>query len=243
MFTMLMQFFMFMYVTLKRMLATFILTKVLGWEITKNYNNYYQYRKGRHVWVYAHTSTYDGILGYLAYVAYDLPVIGVAKMELSQIPILGYFMRQINVIFIDRVRNTNTAKFISDELDKKKNFVFVISPEGSRSKVDDIRSGFYYITSNTKADLHMIRIDYENQTIAVDPIATNEVIQSTPYDTIKTLVVDEMKKESPYHPEDYHLLSKHINKTSIININRSWLIYVPPIIVVYIMFNSLISLF
>lgn len=235
------QFFTFLYVFIKRMLATFILTKILGWQITKNYNAYSNYRKGRYVWIYAHTSAYDGILGYLAYVAYDLPVVGVAKTELSQIPIIGYFMRQMDVIFIDRVRSTNMAKHISDELDKKKNFVFVISPEGSRSKVDDIRSGFYYITANTKADLHMIRINYENQTIAVDPVATNDVIQSMTYDNVKSLVLIEMEKENPYHPEDYHLLTDHCVKTSIININRSWLKYIPLIIVVYIMCMSLSS--
>jgi hypothetical protein len=233
------QFFTFIYVTIKRILASFILTKILGWEISKNYNTYFQYRKGRHVWIYAHTSTYDGILGYLAYVAYDIPVVGVAKMELSQLPVLGYFMRKMDVVFIDRIRNTNTAKYISDELDKKKNFVFVISPEGSRHKVKDIRSGFYYIAANTKADLHMISINYETQTIDVNELATNSIIQTTTYDNIKTLVTNEMEKESPYHPEDYHLLNKQNIKTSIINIYRSWLIYLPPLTVLYILFSSL----
>ena len=242
MFGWLIQFLTFLYVTFKRMLASFILTNILGWQITKNYNTYSQYRKGRHVWIYAHTSTYDGILGYLAYTAYDLPMVSVAKMELSKIPIIGYFMKKMDVVFIDRIHNTNTAKHISDELDKKKNFTFSISPEGSRSKVKDIRSGFYYIAANTKADLHIIRINYENQTITVDPLATTDIIQSTSYDKTKELVVDEMKKESPYHPNDYHLLTKQNIKTSIINVNRSWLKFIPLIVVLYIMFTTLSGL-
>src|SRR5579872_6384925 len=182
MFNLLKQFIVFIYVTLKRLLASIVLFNILGWKITQSYNSCFQYRKDRHVMIYAHTTAYDAIIGYLVYTAYDIPVIGVAKQELSQIPILGYIMKQMDVIFIDRVRNTNTAKFISDELDKRRNFVFVISPEGSRNKVKDIRSGFYYIAANTHSNLNIIRLNYETQTITIDNIASAHMIQTLSYD-------------------------------------------------------------
>lgn len=243
MFNLVKQLIVFIYVTIKRLLASLILFNILGWRMTQSYNSCFQYRKDRHVIIYAHTSSYDAIIGYLIYTAYDIPVVGVAKQELSQVPILGYLMKHMDVIFIDRVRNTNTAKFISDELDKKRNFVFVIAPEGSRNKMKDIRSGFYYISANTHSNLHIIRLNYESQTITIDNIASANMIQTLSYDKIKNITIDEMKKECPYHPDSYHLITKPDSKTSIININRSWLIYVLPLIVLYIMISSLYCVF
>jgi len=230
---------MFIIVTLKRIFATFILIKILGWKITRTYNAYFQYRKGRHIIVYAHTSAYDAVLGYLMCVMYDIPMIGVGKKELTEIPIFGWFMKQMSMIFIDRKKNTNTAKYISDELDKYKNFVFVIAPEGTRNRTDDIKSGFYYIGVNTRAYLHIARIDYTHQTLCVDEIASDVIFQSSPYDQIKALVIDEMKKEKPYYPKNCHLVEDKSIKTSLININRSWLIYIPPLMVTYILLSTI----
>jgi len=236
---MLFQFCTFWCVLFKRLLASFILTRVLGWRMAKSYNGYFNYRTNRHVLIYAHTSAYDGIIGYLACVAYDLPVIGVGKKELLDIPIFGYFLNMMDsIIFIDRKKNANTVDYISKELEQRKNFVFTISPEGARSKVTDIHSGFYYVAINTKASIHIARLNYENQTITLDEIVPTAVVQTTTYDKIKTKVLNEMEKEIPYHPDSYHLLHTMPSSTSIININRSWLTYLPLLIVLYIMINA-----
>lgn len=242
-FTWIGQIIIFIFVTLRRLLATFVLSKLMGWKITRSYNAYFQYRKGRHIIIYAHTSVYDDMLGYLMCIMYDIPMVGVGKKELTEIFILGWFMRQMNMIFIDRKKNTNTTQYISNALDKYKNFVFVIAPEGTRNKVDDIKSGFYYIGVNTRANLHIAKIDYSNQMISVDEIASDIELQTSNYDQIKKLVVTEMKKEKPYCPDQCHLIEDKSFRTSLINVNRSWLIYLPPFIVFYIMITTIHNYF
>ena len=237
------QLIMFIIVTLKRLLATFILFNLLGWKITRSYNAYFQYRKGRHIIVYTHTSIYDAIIGYLVCVIYDIPMVGVGKKELAEIPIFGWFLKQMNMIFIDRKKNTNTAKYISDELDKYKNFVFVIAPEGTRSKVNDIKSGFYHIGINTRSHLHLAKINYSDQTISVDELASDVFLQTQEYDKIKSIVIEEMKNEKPYCPDHCHLIEDKSIKTSLFNIRRSCIIYIPPMIVMYILIMTLYSYF
>lgn len=242
-FTWITQFIMFIFVTIRRLFTKFILSNLMGWKITRSYNSYFPYRKGRHVIIYAHTSAYDAVIGYLMCVMYDIPMVGVGKKELTEIPILGWFMRNMNMIFIDRKKNTNTTKYISDALNKYKNFVFVIAPEGTRNRVDDIKSGFYYIGVNTQAHLHIARLDYSNQTVSVDEIASDIELQTINYDKIKERVIAEMKKEKPYYPEHCHMVEDKSIKTSLINVKRSWLIYLPPLIVIYIMFTTLYNYF
>lgn len=231
---------MYIILSFKRFAASFVLRHVLGWRINRDYNSYGSLRKGKHILVYAHTSVYEPLIGYLVSVAYDIPVIGVAKRELRDIPLLGRFMTNINAIFIDRQKNTNTTKYISDELNKMKDFTFSISPEGTRSLVNDLKSGFFYIAEKTRADLYIARFDFESHIFSVEEIANDVIIQTTPYEKIKEMVEIEMRKEKPYYPERCHLVSSDtIKKTSLIGTERSILIYFPPFIVTTIMINIL----
>src|SRR5437764_1396162 len=142
---------------LKRYIALFIIKYILGWRINRDYNSYEHLRKGKHVVVYVHTSMCEPFIGYLVSVAYALPLISVCKKELKDIPIISQFMNIFDLIYIDRQKNTNTSNYISDELNKLSNFIFTISPEGTRSVVSDIKSGFFYIAEKTQADIWIAR--------------------------------------------------------------------------------------
>lgn len=234
----------FLLLFFRRFIATLILKHILGWRINRNYDSYEQLRKGRHVMVYAHTSVCDPLIGYLVAIAYDLPLIGVAKRELCDVPFLGRFIRRMSAIFIDRQKNTNTTKYISEELDKITHFVFAISPEGTRSLTNDLKSGFFYIAEKTRADLWIAHFDFENQVFSVEEIVNDVVIQTTEYRKIKELVETEIKKEKPYHPDRCYLVDPDtMKKTSLIGIKRTVLIYIPPFIVIMILINIMIKIF
>lgn len=239
-FTAIYRILMFLMLSVKRFTASFLLKNVMGWRINRDYDSYGPLRKGRHVVVYAHTSFYEPLIEYLVSVIYDIPLIAVAKRELRDIPLFGKFLSCLNLIFIDRHKNTNTTKYISEELDKTKDFVFSISPEGTRSLVSDLKSGFFFIAEKTHANLCIARFDFENHMFSIEDIVNDVVIQTTKYEKIKDMVEIEMRKEKPYHPEKCHLVSgSTIKKTSLICAERSILIYFPPFIVIMIMINIL----
>ena len=226
--------------TTRRFMALFILKHVMGWRI--KCDSHELLRKGRHVIVYAHTSIYELLIGHLVSVIHDVPLIAIAKKELGDIPIVGQLMRYFDVIYIDRQKNTNTTKYISEKLNKMTDYVFIISPEGTRGLTNDLKSGFFYIAKKSHADLWIARFDFENHIFSIQGVANEDDIQTSEYETIKHIVENEMRKENPYYPERCHLVP-NTKKTSLIRIQHSILFFIPPFIIMTIMIKILVGYF
>lgn len=222
---------------IKRLVCYVLLYGILGWRHNRTSESLEQYKKGKYILIYAHTSWLDGLIGYMFGTIHGIPIIGSTKKETQNVPILGWVMKNlIDVVFIDRDKNMGTVNTISDSLKELDNYVFIISPEGSRKKVNDIRSGFFNIARNTEASLVISRLNYVNQTIELEKIASSAQISTTTYENIKSKVIESMSTEAPYHPHNCHLIKNPdmIPSTSIINIQNSMLLYIPLVIVSYI---------
>jgi len=231
--------------SIKRFMALVLLKYILGWSIDKTYDEYKLLRNGKHIVTYTHTGDYETIIGCLLAHAYDLPFVVIAKDELGKIPIISnLFSLLSHMIFIDRKSNVSATSFIANHLKTKSNFVLLIAPEGSRKRVDDIKSGFYHIALETESDIYHVAVDFENHIITTSCIANNAIVQTSSYTKIKILVENEMKKDKPYHPERCHLVNPtKICRTSLFNTNNSILIYIPPIIVLIVMVSVLINVY
>lgn len=223
----------------KRWVAYFLLRFVLGWKVEKNYTSYEYLRKGRHVVTYTHTSEYEILLGLLFSIAYDIPFVAVAKREIRDIPIITSVLTSLtDIIFIDRKKNLNTTNIISDELNKRENFVFIISPEGTRARVSDLKSGFYFIALKSSAHIHHLMLDFQNHNISFVDVVNDAVVQTTVYQRIKPMLEEIMKTDKPYCPDKCHLTDPYvIGKTSLFDSKRSILMYLPPFIVLTIMYR------
>ena len=56
-------------------------------------------------------------------------------------------------------------------------FRISLSPEGTRSKVDKFKTGFYYIAKTAKVPIIMITMDYKNRSSLIsDPFFTTDDI-------------------------------------------------------------------
>jgi 1-acyl-sn-glycerol-3-phosphate acyltransferase len=221
-------------------MALLILKYIMGWRF--KCDSYELLRKGRHVIVYAHTSIYELLIGHLVSVIYDVPLIAIAKKELRDIPIICQLMRYFDLIYIDRQKNTNTTKYISEKLNKMSDYVFIISPEGTRWLTNDLKSGFFHIAKKSHADLWMARFDFENHIFSIQGVANGDDIQTSEYETIKHIVENEPRKENPYYPERCHLVSNR-KKTSLIGIQHSVLFFIPPFIIITIMIKIIAGYF
>jgi 1-acyl-sn-glycerol-3-phosphate acyltransferase len=47
----------------------------------------------------------------------------------------------------------------------KENFCIALSPEGTRRKVDKLRTGFYFIASKARVPIVMVAFDYRHKTV------------------------------------------------------------------------------
>ena len=184
------------------------------------------------------------LLGALFGYSCNIPIKGVAKKELETVPLLGRLGKMMGTIFIDRRSNTNTTKYIADELNKEKHYMFFIAPEGTRKKTECIRSGYFHIAQKTDSSIVLFDINFEKQNFDLVDISNSVVVQTTTYDKMKQKVEEVFKSQIPYHPEQCTFTDASRNagiKTSFINLKSSCLLYVPPMIVGYIVFQVLKS--
>ena len=113
-----------------------------------------------------HTSNWDFLIGRcFAYIIGITPKY-LIKSELF-LPILGILFRWNGGIPVYRNEKNDVVNQITELYNSKEKFVLGISPEGTRSKVDRWKTGFYHIAVNSKIPLLLIKMDYENKEMGV----------------------------------------------------------------------------
>jgi hypothetical protein len=224
-----------------------IIKYVFGWKIDKSYEDCEPLRKGKHVIIYAYTSVYEIIIGYIVSIAYNIPIIGTYKTS-NKFPedmvsitykstYLNKILNMIGIMMTDKNKSTNTVKYISDELNKIENFGFIISFDGTKSS-------FYNIAIKTSSDVWMCSFDFTSHIISLKQLISKQSIQSADYEKIHHMIEIEMKKEKPYIPDKCIFVADQIiNHTSVIALNRSIIIWIPPIVVIIILIWTLVDLF
>ena len=74
----------------------------------------------------------------------------IGKAELFQIPIFGLFLRSIGGIPVIRNKSNNSVDYLVNVINDNKEIYLSLFPEGTRSKVDKLKTGFYFIALKSK---------------------------------------------------------------------------------------------
>jgi 1-acyl-sn-glycerol-3-phosphate acyltransferase len=145
------------------MLSAFcsFMLRVLGWKITGDYP--YHIKKFIIV-VIPHTSNWDFPLGLLVRGSMKQNIMFFAKSTLFRFPFAGLF-RWLGGISVDRSKSTNFVDAVIESYNNHDELVTVISPEGTRSKVETLKSGFYYIAKGAKIPMILCKFDYRNREV------------------------------------------------------------------------------
>lgn len=141
-------------------LSKFIYHKILGWEIT-GFTNFDSVEK---VIIIAapHTHWLDFPLGILLRSTLGVKVNFVGKKELFKWP-YGFIFKALGGAPIERKKNENQVEAIARLFNKHEVFRMAMSPEGTRQKVEQWRTGFYYIAKTAKAPIIMFTLDFKNK--------------------------------------------------------------------------------
>lgn len=91
-----------------------------------------------------HTSNWDFPIMLLVVLKLRLKLFWMGKNSLFVFP-FGLLMRWLGGIPIDRSKSNNVVQQIAEEFERNDQFVVLIPPEGTRSKVDRWKTGFYHI--------------------------------------------------------------------------------------------------
>ncbi len=115
-----------------------------------------------------HTSNWDFPLGVLVRAAYRLKANYVGKHTLFRWP-FGAFFRWLGGIPVDRSRRNNFVSAMVEVFAQKKRLHLVLSPEGTRKKVDRFKTGFYHIARLAGVPIALCKFDWARKEVYFDP--------------------------------------------------------------------------
>lgn len=112
--------------------------------------------------VVPHTSNWDFPIGVLLRPLIKLDIKFLGKSSLFKPP-FGWIFRALGGYPVDRSGNVKFVDAVVRLLNSKDKFLIAMSPEGTRKKVDRLRSGFYYIALTANIPIMLCKFDWENK--------------------------------------------------------------------------------
>lgn len=146
-----------------RWIAKFIFENILGWKIVGELDK--NIKKSILV-IAPHTSWYDFYIGALARKIIKQDINYVAKKELFD-SIFGWYFRWMGGAPIDRSKSQNTVDQIVEIFNTRNEFRLAITPEGTRKKVNQWKTGFYYIAEKANVPIIPIAFNYKLKQIQI----------------------------------------------------------------------------
>ncbi len=109
--------------------------------------------------VMPHTSNHDFYLGIFTRGISGLEMNWVGKKELFKFP-FGYYFKSVGGEPLDRSGGLNKVDVIASIFARKEIFRLAIAPEGTRKKVKEIKTGFYFIALKAKVPIIPVAFDW-----------------------------------------------------------------------------------
>jgi 1-acyl-sn-glycerol-3-phosphate acyltransferase len=90
------------------------------------------------------------------------------KKELFDGP-FGWFFRMTGGVPVERFSNNNMVEQVVEEFRKREKFVLALSPEGTRKRVERLRTGFWHIAKQAGVPIVMAGLDYSRKQVILSP--------------------------------------------------------------------------
>ena len=146
--------------------------KLMGWET----DNHWPENLSQCVMIAApHTSNWDALYARLALKALGVNVRLTIKDSYMQFP-LGPFVRAMGGIGIDRrpkqagEPRPSMVQVMTDLFKQHPGLVMLVTPEGTRARQEQWKTGFYYVAVNAGVPIALAYMDYEQKKAGVGKI-------------------------------------------------------------------------
>lgn len=122
-----------------------------------------------------HTSSWDIFMGFAFRSVLRLGHIKfIAKQELFKPP-FGVLFRKAGGVPVDRFSNNNFVDQVVEMFNRNESFAIALSPEGTRKKVDRLRTGFYHIAKKAGVPIVLLAFDFGKREFRfADPFYTTD---------------------------------------------------------------------
>jgi 1-acyl-sn-glycerol-3-phosphate acyltransferase len=136
------------------------LMKITGWKTT----GYLPEDQRVVIVVGPHTSNWDFVLAMSLILSLDVRIHWVAKHSIFK---KGFrrLLKKMGGIPVNRINPGALKGEILTVTEKYKGFIIAIAPEGTRKKVERLKSGFLRIANETNSKIMMVGVDFSSKTI------------------------------------------------------------------------------
>lgn len=114
-----------------------------------------------------HSSNWDGVWAFAAKAALGLDVKIIAKESLFQVPLLGFLLRRLGVIPINRKAAHGVIEQASAMIRSGERFWLGIAPEGTRKVVERWKAGFWKIAKAADVPVVPAYFHYPDKVIGI----------------------------------------------------------------------------
>jgi 1-acyl-sn-glycerol-3-phosphate acyltransferase len=160
---------------MKRIVYRWIFFRVMGWKIIGSMDR--DIKKSIMI-IVPHTSWNDFYIGLFARGIIGIEMHYVAKKELFAFP-FGYYFRWMGGAPLDRSGRKNVVDSIVSMFAQRDIFRLAIAPEGTRKKVHEWKTGFYYTALKANVPIIPIAFDYGKKEVKLgNPFYPTENIEN-----------------------------------------------------------------
>lgn len=153
-----------------------------------------------------HTSNFDFFIAIAVFRALEIPVRFTIKKEWMVFPVGGW-LKKLGAIPIDRAPNTHGSRghgYVDSMVSLLKadpKLVILITPEGTRAKRTEWKTGFYHVAAAANVPIGLGYLDYKNRIGGVGAWLS----PSGNMDADMRKIMDFYRNAHPRHPENFSL--------------------------------------
>jgi 1-acyl-sn-glycerol-3-phosphate acyltransferase len=124
----------------------------------------------KYVLVFApHTSWTDFVIGKIALTAMGVKTTFLIKKEFFFFP-LGLYLQYIGGYPVDRKNTKNLTDKLAQYIKANEEIAFLITPEGTRKRVETWKRGFYHIAQKANVPVALAYLDYRDKKGGIGPV-------------------------------------------------------------------------
>ncbi|MEB3015186.1 1-acyl-sn-glycerol-3-phosphate acyltransferase [Capnocytophaga gingivalis] len=149
-----------------------------------------------------HTSNWEFVLGILAYWKLDKPIKLIIKDAHTK-AWYGWLVRKLGGIGINRSQRNHLVEFVTEQF-KKEDFSLVVTPEGTRSRVDKWRMGFYHMALTAQVPIVLGAGDFKKKTIFIGKTIPFTDLQTRSKESIIDEIREYYRDKNPKYPQQWN---------------------------------------
>lgn len=150
--------------------------RIFGW---KTHGQFPESIKKYVIAVAPHTSNWDFIVGLAGRSIFRLHKAKfLGKSSLFKPP-FGWFFRMLGGYPVDRSSSHDMVQQVTRLFKTHDDFILAMAPEGTRKKVEKLRTGFYYIAKSAQVPIIPVGFDFKKKEVVVgEPMYPSDNFES-----------------------------------------------------------------